>query len=84
MNYAGNEAAAEETVAGLPGPGRARPWPSRRDVADAADVRGPGGRRPSDTFGRVDILVNNAGITRDGLLLTHEARRTSTRCWTPT
>ena len=60
--YAGNEAAANETVAACEALG-ARAVAIRCDevkaLMDAA----------LKTFGRIDILVNNAGITRDGLLM---------------
>lgn len=67
VNYAGNAAAAEETVALCTQQG-VEAFSVQADVSTAegcetlfalADER----------FGRVDVLVNNAGVTRDGLLL---------------
>ena len=65
--YAGNEAAANETVAACEALG-ARAVAVRCDVADSAQVK-PLMDTALQTFGRIDILVNNAGITRDGLLM---------------
>jgi len=68
VNYAGNEAAARETVAACEALGTAA-FALQGDVADAASCD----RIVKETvkhFGRIDILVNNAGITRDGLLMT--------------
>lgn len=65
--YAGNEKAANETVAACETLG-AKALAVRCDVADSGEVKAL-----MDTavqaFGRIDILVNNAGITRDGLLM---------------
>ena len=65
--YAGNETAANDTVAACEALG-AKALAVRCNVADAGEVKAL-----ADTavkaFGRVDILVNNAGITRDGLLM---------------
>ena len=66
--YAGNEAAAAETVSACEGLG-GRAAAVRCDVADSAQVRALADAALRE-FGRIDILVNNAGITRDGLLLT--------------
>ena len=65
--YAGNEAAANETVAACEALG-AKAVALHCDVADSAQVKAlmDGALK---TFGRIDILVNNAGITRDGLLM---------------
>ena len=65
--YAGNEAAANETVAVCEALG-ARAVAVRCDVADSAQVKTLMDTA-LQTFGRIDILVNNAGITRDGLLM---------------
>ena len=65
--YAGNEAAANETVAACETLG-ARAVAVRCDVADSAQVKALMDEALKD-FGRIDILVNNAGITRDGLLM---------------
>lgn len=65
--YAGNEAAAKETVEAVEALGReARAY--RCDVSDSAQVK-EATDAILEAFGQVDILVNNAGITRDGLLL---------------
>lgn len=65
--YAGNEAAAKETVEAVKALGReARAY--RCDVSDSAQVK-EATDAILEAFGQVDILVNNAGITRDGLLL---------------
>ena len=66
--YAGNEGAAQETVAACEAAG-ARALAVRCDVSDAQQVKGLMDAA-LQTFGRIDILVNNAGITRDGLLMT--------------
>ena len=66
--YAGNENAANDTVAACEALG-AKVLAVRCNVADAGEVKGLVDTALK-TFGRVDILVNNAGITRDGLLMT--------------
>ena len=65
--YAGNEAAARETVAACESLG-AKALTVCCDVADSAQVKTLMDTAVQ-TFGRIDILVNNAGITRDGLLM---------------
>lgn len=65
--YAGNAAAAQETVAACQALG-ASVVALRCDVADEAQVTAMT-EEVLRTFGRVDLLVNNAGITRDGLLM---------------
>ena len=65
--YAGNEAAAKETVAACEAEG-ARAMAVRCDVSDESQVKALMDAALKE-FGRIDILVNNAGITRDGLLL---------------
>ncbi len=66
-NYAGNEAAAKETLAAIEAAG-GRGLLFRFDVGSATEVdaavKGILAER-----GRIDILVNNAGITRDNLLM---------------
>ena len=64
---AGNEAAAQETAAGVETAG-GKALALRCDVSDAAQV-GALVETAVERFGRVDILVNNAGVTRDNLLL---------------
>ena len=65
--YAGNEAAASETVAACEALG-AKALAVRCDVAKADEVKALMDAAVQ-AFGRIDILVNNAGITRDGLLM---------------
>ena len=65
--YAGNEAAALETVKAVQDLG-AKALAVRCDVADAGQVQGLIDAAVQ-AFGRIDILVNNAGITRDNLLM---------------
>ena len=67
VNYAGNEAAAVETVGAITALGR-------RALLLKADVGKPDEfeamvQRMLDAFGKLDILVNNAGITRDNLIM---------------
>ena len=65
--YAGNEAAAAETVAACEALGAtARAY--RCDVSDADEVKATVDAVLAD-FGSVWALVNNAGVTRDGLLV---------------
>ncbi|WP_312281471.1 3-oxoacyl-[acyl-carrier-protein] reductase [Oscillibacter sp.] len=67
FSYAGNTAAAQETLAELESMG-ANVRAVQGSVADSEAVK-----TLMDTavkeFGRLDILVNNAGITRDGLVM---------------
>ena len=65
--YAGNEAAAAETVSACEALG-AKALAVKCDVADGEQVRALMDEAVK-AFGRIDILVNNAGITRDGLLM---------------
>lgn len=65
--YAGNEAAAQETVRAMETLG-AKALAVRCDVSDAAQADALV-KAAVEAFGRVDILVNNAGITRDNLLM---------------
>jgi 3-oxoacyl-[acyl-carrier protein] reductase len=60
VNYAGNAAAANATVAAIEQAG-GRALAVRADVAGAADVKAMFATI-EDTLGRVDVLVNNAGI----------------------
>lgn len=67
VNYRGNAAAADETVAAIRrADGTAIAL--QADVGDGADVERLF-KAVIDQFGAIDILVNNAGITRDTLLL---------------
>lgn len=67
VNYAGNRAAADETVAACQALG-AEAFALQADVADAAACDAMV-KEVVARFGRLDILVNNAGVTRDGLML---------------
>lgn len=71
VNFAGNEAAAQETAEACRALG-AQAEIFRADVADPAACEELV-KAVKERFGRVDILVNNAGITRDGLLMTAKA-----------
>lgn len=65
--YAGNAAAAQETVRELEALG-AQVRAVQADISDPSAVKLLMDTAVRD-FGRIDILVNNAGITRDGLLM---------------
>ncbi|WP_298814456.1 3-oxoacyl-[acyl-carrier-protein] reductase [Chloroflexus sp.] len=67
VNYRGNEAAAEATVAAITAAG-GKAIAIRGDVSQVDDVEHLV-KTTLEQFGRIDILVNNAGITRDTLLL---------------
>jgi 3-oxoacyl-[acyl-carrier protein] reductase len=60
VNYAGNEAAANATVAAIEQAG-GRALAVRADVASAADVKAMFATIEA-SLGRIDVLVNNAGI----------------------
>jgi len=67
VNYRGNTAAAEETLAAIAAMG-GKAIAIQADVAKSDDVK----RLFSEVntaYGRIDILVNNAGITRDTLMM---------------
>lgn len=68
VNYAGNSAAAEETVQLCRALG-VEAEAFRANVADPAACDALIAA-VKERFGRLDILVNNAGIARDGLLMT--------------
>lgn len=65
--YAGNEAAARETIDRCEALG-AKALAVQCNVAKADEVKALMDAAVKE-FGRIDILVNNAGITRDGLLM---------------
>lgn len=67
VNYAGSEAAAQETVDAIVALGR-KAIKIQANVADAEQVAAMV-EEAHKTFGHIDILVNNAGITKDGLLM---------------
>jgi 3-oxoacyl-[acyl-carrier protein] reductase len=64
FGYAGNEAAASETLALLRAKGKA----IRFDIADTASCA-KAVESVIAEFGRLDVLVNNAGIAVDGLVV---------------
>lgn len=65
--YAGNHAAAEETINQVKAAGR-QGMALKVDVSDSTQVDAAM-KEVLSAFGRIDILVNNAGITRDNLLM---------------
>ena len=65
--YAGNEAAANETVSELKAM-NVEAEAYKCDVSDAESVK-KCVSKVMEKFGRIDVLVNNAGITRDNLML---------------
>ena len=67
MIYAGNTAAAEETLQAITEKG-GQAIAIQCDVANEDAVNAMV-KQVKEQFGSVDILVNNAGITRDGLLM---------------
>ncbi len=67
VNYRGNAAAADETIAAINGAG-GKAIAIQADVANGDDVKRLFSEVTS-AYGRLDILVNNAGITRDSLML---------------
>src|SRR5699024_11737231 len=67
INYAGNEAKAQEVVEELQALG-VQAIKIQANVSDESDVKKMM-KEVIKTFGSIDILVNNAGVTRDGLLM---------------
>ena len=65
--YAGNTAAAEETLQAITDKG-GKAISIQCDVANGDTVTAMV-KQVKEQFGSIDILVNNAGITRDGLLM---------------
>ncbi len=73
INYAGNEVAANETVAELKALGvDAQAY--RFDVSNQEEVD-TAVAQIVEKFGRIDVLVNNAGITRDDLFIRMDAQK---------
>ena len=73
LNFAGNEAAAEETRSQCEALG-VRALAVKGDVADAEACNALMEKAVSE-FGGVDILVCNAGVTRDNLLMRMRDRK---------
>ncbi|WP_312939967.1 3-oxoacyl-[acyl-carrier-protein] reductase [Oscillibacter sp.] len=67
FSYAGNTAAAQQTLSELEGMG-ANVRAVQGSVADSEAVKALMDTAVKE-FGKLDILVNNAGITRDGLVM---------------
>lgn len=67
VNFAGNESAAEETVALCKAEG-AEAIAIKADVKDKASVEAMFSE-VKEAFGSLDVLVNNAGVTRDNLII---------------
>ena len=67
VNYRGNAAAADETIAAISAAG-GKAIAIQADVANGDDVKRLFSE-VSSAYGRLDILVNNAGITRDTLMM---------------
>lgn len=71
VNYAGNQAAAEETAQLITDVGGIKPMLLQFDVAQSSQVD-EGFAKIKEQLGTVHILVNNAGISKDGLLLRYK------------
>ena len=67
VNFAGNEAKAQEVVEQIVSLGR-KALAIRCDVANSEDVSAMM-KTVIEAFNKIDILVNNAGVTRDNLLM---------------
>ncbi|CCF14009.1 MULTISPECIES: 3-oxoacyl-[acyl-carrier-protein] reductase [Brevibacillus] len=67
VNYSGNEAKAQETVAEIEKLGREAIM-IRANVGNTEEAENMV-KEALERFGKIDILVNNAGITRDNLLM---------------
>lgn len=65
--YAGNQAAAEETISQIEATG-GKGLAIQVDVSNQEQVD-QAFKQVISNFGRIDILVNNAGITRDNLIM---------------
>ena len=68
VNYRGNQAAADETVAEIRAAGR-NAEAIQGDTSAGREACEAIVKSAIDALGKVDILVNNAGITRDNLLM---------------
>jgi 3-oxoacyl-[acyl-carrier protein] reductase len=68
INYRGNQAAAEETLAALCAQERGSGELCRFDVTDENQIDATV-KKIVDRHQKIDILVNNAGITADNLLI---------------
>jgi 3-oxoacyl-[acyl-carrier protein] reductase len=68
VNYRGNQAAAEETLAALRAQEQGSGELCRFDVADESQVDAAV-KKIVDGHQKIDILVNNAGVTADNLLI---------------
>ena len=68
ISYAGNEAAATETLKLLADVGVTKSKAIRFDVADTAACA-TAIELVVTEFGRLDVLVNNAGVAIDGLIM---------------
>lgn len=67
VNYAGSEAAAQETVKQIEELGvKAIAIKANVGIVSEADNLV---KQVSEAFGKIDILINNAGITRDNLIM---------------
>ena len=68
VNYAGNEEAANKTVAEIKEITKTNPVAMKFDVSNKEAVE-EAIKEIIEKYGRIDVLVNNAGITRDGLFI---------------
>jgi 3-oxoacyl-[acyl-carrier protein] reductase len=72
INYRGNQAAAEQTLAALNGHGGAGGELCQFDVTDESQIEETI-KKIVDRHQKIDILVNNAGVTADNLLIRTKA-----------
>ena len=71
IGYAGNEAAAQETLQALAAAGAPKSHAIKFDVADAAACQAAVDETIAK-LGGLNVLVNNAGISIDGLILRYK------------